>query len=37
MIEMADVQVRGCCMGIPFGCGTLLLALAVAVWQLLPL
>jgi hypothetical protein len=33
-----DVKVRGCCMGIPFGCGSLLfLAGGVALWQnLLP-
>jgi hypothetical protein len=34
---MADVQVRGCCCGIPFGCGTLAVlglvaALAVALF-----
>jgi hypothetical protein len=32
---MANVQVRGCCCGIPFGCGTLVLALAAAgLWHL---
>lgn len=31
---MADVKVRGCCCGIPFGCGVLLLfAACVAVWR----
>jgi hypothetical protein len=33
---MRNVQVRGCCCGIPFGCGVLVLALlAVLVWHLL--
>jgi hypothetical protein len=32
---MRNVQVRGCCCGIPFGCGVLVLALlAVLVWHL---
>jgi hypothetical protein len=32
---MANVQVRGCCCGIPFGCGVLVLALlAAALWKL---
>lgn len=32
---MGDVQVRGCCCGIPFGCGTLALAGAgIALWKL---
>lgn len=32
---MRNVQVRGCCCGIPFGCGALVLALlAVLVWHL---
>lgn len=31
---MSNVQVRGCCCGIPFGCGVLLIALlAVALWR----
>lgn len=32
---MANVQVRGCCCGIPFGCGTLALAggLAYGLWE----
>ena len=31
---MSNVQVRGCCCGIPFGCGVLVLALlAVALWR----
>lgn len=31
---MSDVKVRGCCCGIPFGCGVLLIALlAVALWR----
>ncbi len=31
---MSNVQVRGCCCGIPFGCGTLILALVVAgLWH----
>lgn len=30
---MADgVQVRGCCCGIPFGCGTVLFFGTVALW-----
>jgi hypothetical protein len=34
---MANVKVRGCCCGIPFGCGVLVLALlATALWKLLP-
>jgi hypothetical protein len=33
---MAKVQVRGCCFGIPFGCGVLLVALlAVLLWRLM--
>ena len=32
---MADVQVRGCCCGIPFGCGTLMfLGAGIALWSL---
>jgi hypothetical protein len=32
---MRNVQVRGCCCGIPFGCGVLVLALlAVLAWHL---
>jgi hypothetical protein len=32
---MSNFQVRGCCCGIPFGCGVLLLALGVAfLWKL---
>lgn len=31
---MSNVQVRGCCCGIPFGCGVLVLALlAVVLWR----
>jgi hypothetical protein len=31
---MSNVQVRGCCCGIPFGCGVLLIALlAVVLWR----
>lgn len=35
---MADVQVRGCCCGIPFGCGTLavLAALGTLAGTLIP-
>jgi hypothetical protein len=30
----SNVQVRGCCCGIPFGCGTLLILTAsVALWR----
>lgn len=29
-----NVEVRGCCMGIPFGCGSLLLlGIGVALWR----
>jgi len=28
---MADVQVRGCCCGIPFGCGTVAVLGLIAV------
>jgi hypothetical protein len=29
-----EVKVRGCCMGIPFGCGSVLcLVMGVALWQ----
>jgi hypothetical protein len=32
---MSNFQVRGCCCGVPFGCGVLVLALlAVALWKL---
>jgi hypothetical protein len=32
---MSNVQFRGCCCGVPFGCGVLVLALlAVALWKL---
>jgi hypothetical protein len=32
---MSNVKVGGCCCGIPFGCGVLLIALlAVALWTL---
>lgn len=31
---MSNVKVRGCCCGIPFGCGVLVLALlAVVLWR----
>jgi len=31
---MSNVKVRGCCCGIPFGCGVLLIALlAVVLWR----
>lgn len=31
----SPVQVRGCCCGIPFGCGVLMFFVAsVAVWQI---
>jgi hypothetical protein len=31
---MSNVQVRGCCCGIPFGCGVLVVALlAVVLWR----
>jgi hypothetical protein len=33
---MAKVQVRGCCFGIPFGCGVLLIALLAVIWGLWP-
>ena len=34
---MANVQVRGCCCGIPFGCGVLaVVLLAVGLWKLIP-
>lgn len=33
---MADVQVRGCCCGVPFGCGTLaVVALLVVIFGVL--
>lgn|GEM_PF-3002258 len=32
--DINDIQVRGCCCGIPFGCGTVLLLTAgAALWQ----
>ncbi|MEA2602732.1 MAG: hypothetical protein QOF89_3724 [Acidobacteriota bacterium] len=32
---MSNVRFRGCCCGIPFGCGVLVLALlAVCLWKL---
>ena len=32
-----NVEVRGCCMGIPFGCGSLLLlGIGVVLWQFPP-
>jgi len=33
---MSNVQVRGCCCGIPFGCGVLVVVLlAVGLWRFL--